>query len=294
MVTQTKVKEALEGFEKYLVDNTVLAPKTILVYVNEIRYYFRKHTVFNGNTIIRHIVKQHKDSNNNVSKYALKHFLKYIGREKDVDVVEILNKLPALKTPDRKRINRQISPENILRILANIAHPVYRDIASLQLATGARSSEIITLRHENFDLGNLTAMITGKGKKTGYIQFAEHLRPILQKYVRNEKGYLFLPDKLVILKKEDPIEYQRQLKRFNDNYYQQVRQAGLNSGISPFGTHDLRRAFSQEFYKAKPDIVALKEALRHSRITTTVIYLPPFNEEVQSTIKSVQDRFKPK
>jgi integrase len=279
------VVSKVSGFEKYLIENTTLQPSSIIKYVGEVRHYFDNQGVLSIKNLNRHIINKHRRSSNNRTKYAFKHFLEYINAK------HAYEHLPRLKTPPRKKLQHFATPAVARKVLRHIPRGKYRDMAILQLASGCRSMEIITIREENVDKDNLTVLILGKGNKTGYVQFPIGLRPILEKYCKGEKGYLFLSENFEKYHKEDPMMFERKIRGVREAYYKNVKRAGKNAGVEYFGTHDLRRAFSWEFYNTLPDVRALKEALRHSNITTTMNYLPEHTERVRETIAEVQGKF---
>jgi len=277
-------RERVKLFEKYLLEHTTLQPSTILKYVGEVKHYFKGHRKLTGNLIKRHVVKQHRHSNNNRTKYAFKHFLEYIGHK------EVYDGLPRLKTPVKQKTQQFASPEDAKKVLRLIPKGVHRDMAILQLASGCRSMEVLTMREENVNVKEMSVYVIGKGKKGAMIQFPQELRIIFDKYLVGEPGFLFLGERAEELYKDYPIRFEKYVRNAREKYYNSVQRASKSIGLK-FGTHDLRRAFSMEFYKVLPDIRALKEALRHSSINTTMTYLPAHTEEARKAIRDVQSNF---
>lgn len=143
-----------------------------------------------------------------------------------------------------------------------------RDTAILELlfATGARVSEICTLKMQDVDLDNSYVKFYGKGAKERLIQIGnEAVLTILQKYAASfhtqisEAGYFF------INRLHHPISDQS--VRFMINKYTKI--AGIQEHLTP---HMFRHSFATLLLEEDVDIRYIQQLLGHSSITTTQIY----------------------
>jgi integrase/recombinase XerD len=145
---------------------------------------------------------------------------------------------------------------------------VVRDIAVLELlfATGARVSEICTLKRENTDLINRSVKINGKGNRERIIQIEnpDVLQALILYYQTFqsdiESTRWFFTNRLHKRLSEQSV-------RFMINKY--VERAGINGHITP---HMFRHSFATFMLEEEVDIRYIQGLLGHSSITTTQIY----------------------
>ncbi len=148
-----------------------------------------------------------------------------------------------------------------------------RDRALLEMyyATGARVSELITLKEDRLDMNLQIARIVGKGSKERIVPFGGRAKDAIDRYMREVLPSLRAApraetDGLLFLSRRG-----RRLTR--DRIFRIVRsyaeQAGIPGGISP---HILRHSFATHLLEGGADLRIVQELLGHRNVTTTEIY----------------------
>ena len=235
------------------------------------------------------IVKKNNSRQPHV-KYAICHFLKLIGREDDY------MKLTKAKLRNPIRQRNFMTKERAMEIINNIENGRHKLIAKLQINTGARVSEIISISKRRISIEILNnkniAKITikGKGEKARAIYLNESIWNELKPFCDNVRLYPFLEKEGGILKGE-PIGYLSFWTRIETEYkkyWDSLKKAAAlcQANIS---THDLRRSFAELVRVETGDIYRVQRALGHSNINTTTKYFQNNEEEVANTMMHFQE-----
>ena len=283
------IESRLTEFEDYLTLNTTSSHLTIKRYLSVLRRFLLDMGLeFSVDDINNWLSKQNKSKNCYHYKYALRHFLISIGKGDKV------NKLSPSRVKPRKKIFNFIPKQKMEKII-NSLPPKYRKIAFLQLKTGARISEILTLRAENIDFEIDPEMIyirvgvgksKTKGDKFGTLYLSKKYETLLKGWISQPYGYIFL-DKVTERDSEDLL-YNKidSLRRtFND----ELTKAGRWHHVEGLSSHYLRHLYSDYFLKAGGDPMYLKEALRHSKMDTTMKYVSIQQQMVKKVIMAMED-----
>ena len=86
------------------------------------------------------------------------------------------------------------------------------------------------------------------------------------------------------------IQLEKKLKCITTKYDRYLFKAAFKEGHVRFSSHDLRRCFSGEVMRrGNNNIYSAKTALRHSDISTTLLYLPPYQEGIKKIINDIQE-----
>jgi integrase/recombinase XerD len=145
---------------------------------------------------------------------------------------------------------------------------IIRDIAVLELlfATGARVSEICTLKSYNVDLKNRFIKIYGKGSRERIIQIENSdVLQALNSYSCLFKDEIKNNGSFFINRLHNQLS--EQSVRFMINKY--VKHIGHSEHITP---HMFRHSFATFLLEEEVDIRYIQKFLGHSSITTTQIY----------------------
>lgn len=154
----------------------------------------------------------------------------------------------------------------------NPTHPYFlalRDVAVLELlfASGARVSELCSLKFSDFDPINHSFRIIGKGNKERFLYLSSmEVVSAFKKYlsfrlkIKQSYPYVF------ISKFGSPLSTQA-VRNLICKY---VNGAGINKNITP---HAFRHTFATLMLEEGADIKYVQEFLGHSSISTTQIYL---------------------
>lgn len=167
-------------------------------------------------------------------------------------------------------------------------HINIRNTAILELlfATGARISEICSLRPENVDLSAKTVKIFGKGSKERIIQIEnKDVLAILKKYKSifaadiADAGFFFLNNRKKRLSEQSVrIIIQKLEKQINSDMH-----------ITP---HMFRHSVATMLLEADVDIRYIQKILGHSSITTTQIYTHVTSSKQKEILRTKHPRNK--
>lgn len=154
------------------------------------------------------------------------------------------------------------------------------------LCGGINFTDIANLTHENIQSGRLhyIRQKTGKQIKIGIPQ--EAMR-IIEKYSKTGRGYLFpiLDSKVhkTALQKQNRIH--KLLGKVNKNLKLLAAQLGVEANVT---TYVARHSFASVLKKSGVNIALISEALGHSDLATTQIYLDSFdNEQMDDAMKNL-------
>lgn len=221
-------------------------------------------------------------------KYAIKHYLKHVGRESDYKLLT--------KAKVRKPIKQRnfLTRDEMEVIVENMKNEKYKLVATIQKSTGARAAEILSFDKyrtkkytykdkDNKEVQAIKITIKGKGDKPGNIFLSISLWDKLQPYYSKCRRYPFLAD-------AEPIPYLSFWKVVENEYkkyWECLREAGKEMNMD-IGTHDLRRSFAQIIRESTNDIFKVMNTLRHSNIKTTLRYFDDKETEVADTMLEYQ------
>ncbi|MTI49690.1 MAG: site-specific integrase [Firmicutes bacterium] len=129
---------------------------------------------------------------------------------------------------------------------------------------GLRISDILTLRVRDVKDKQYIYLYEQKTNKEKRFKLQEDIREILTEYIAGKEEYEYLFKSREGL--NQPITRQRA--------YQILNNAAKAFGLSSIGAHSLRKTFGYFLYlQSEKDIVAVKEILGHSDISTTLRYI---------------------
>lgn len=135
------------------------------------------------------------------------------------------------------------------------------------LYCGLRNFELRNVELPDLDFDRKTLHIRqGKGRKDRYVPLGNLLIKGLQKYIAHEnpQKWLFNGNN----RKGEPCQLS------SHGVYWVVSETRKKSGIQkPITAHTLRHSYATHLLEMGLDIVSLKEALGHSSIETTMVYL---------------------
>jgi len=271
-------------YRNYLEENTSLAYSTIDTYIRIIKEYYKKYKEVDEIYIRKFISKSIRENKSYHKKYAIKHYLKFIGKE------EIYKTIPKIKVRGREKLGTYLPKDKIKQIIFNIKHHKYRDIAYLQYLTGARAFEIISLKSKNIIINDeekyIRIMIVGKGSKTRITFLDYKYKNLLLQYMGDEYLFFWV---MGYTKKENQVEAMHIIHNMRNELYKFLNRSGEEFGVRTLGTHDLRRNFAEEIRKKTKDIYVVKKLLGHSCIETTLRYFNDNPENIKDIITKHQE-----
>ena len=206
---------------------------------------------------------------------AIKTFFKYM-----VTTERILEKNPAadIETPKRKNaLPKHLSENESISLLTSVLDDKdakYRErdfcILTLFLNCGMRLSELVGINLSDMDRDLRSLRVVGKGNKERIVYLNDACRDAIRKYL-DCRG-----QNLTDIKDPNALFLSRLGRRISHKtvqwmVYKYLEQAGLE--YKHFSTHKLRHTAATLMYQeGGVDILALKEILGHSQLSTTQIY----------------------
>ncbi len=247
---------------------------------------------------IRHLHKTYKPKTIKRKIASLKAFIRYLYCE---EIIEF-NPFDKIDTSFKEplRLPRTI-PENIIRQLLTVSYQrivsaptdcqkknAVRNAAVIELlfATGARISEICSLKTENIDLTAKTVRIFGKGAKERIIQIENNdVIAIIKKYMAafseyiRPNGYLFLNNRHNRLSEQS-------VRTIITNLENQIASP---IHITP---HMFRHSVATLLLEEDVDIRYIQRILGHSSINTTQIYTHVTSSKQREILRTKHPRNK--
>ncbi|MDX1429200.1 MAG: site-specific integrase [Rhodothermales bacterium] len=172
-----------------------------------------------------------------------------------------------------KKLPVVLSVAEVFRLLDSIGNLKHRTVLMTMYGAGLRLSEALGLRLPDVDGTRRQLRVrSGKGRKDRYVDMSEGLLQALRKYWREQrpKQWLFPgrhPDRPM-----HPTAIQKT-----------VVLARLRAGIKkPVHTHTLRHCFATHLLEAGTSLRVIQQALGHSSLATTAIYLHVASRAAQS------------
>ncbi len=155
------------------------------------------------------------------------------------------------------------------------------------LCGGINFTDIANLTKDNIIEGKRLHYIRQKTGKLIKLGLSEEALKIIKRYAVESKGYLFpiLNAQLhkTPLQKQNRIH--KMLGKVNKNLKLLAAQLGVEANLT---TYVARHSFASVLKKSGVNIALISEALGHSDLTTTQIYLDSFdNEQIDNAIKNL-------
>ena len=144
-----------------------------------------------------------------------------------------------------------------------------RDLSIIDLlySTGIRVSECASILISNINFKNNSIKILGKGKKERIVLFGDKTKENLMRYINEENikidGYLFISGNK---KSKNNYITTRTIYNIVKKYIKFV------SSNEKLGPHSLRHSFATHLLQTGSDLMAIKDLLGHSSLSSTQIY----------------------
>jgi len=221
---------------------------------------------------------------------CLKSFFKFLFVNKIIKSNPAIG-LYSLKT--EKKIPTTISYEHIKEAIefidtTDIIGLRDRVIFELFYGTGIRLSELANIRTSDIDMVNNEIRVLGKGKKERLVPLGKIAKSTVQAYL--QRRHELLQDKsnqnannYLLLNRYGKTLNPRGIQRRVAKYLLLV----VSSGAHP---HSLRHSFATHLLDAGADLVAVKELLGHSSLSTTQIYTHVSSERLKKIYKQSHPR----
>tara|TARA_B100000029_G_scaffold516169_2_gene627353 strand:- start:8711 stop:9628 length:918 start_codon:yes stop_codon:yes gene_type:complete len=210
---------------------------------------------------------------------ALRTYFGFLEQEKLISVNPSLD----IRSPKTTRkIPEYLTQQEVLKLLeGNPVHSTFywRNQAILEFlyATGARVSEVASITLVNLDLERGLCLVMGKGSKERLVPLGAECCVALRRYLTD------LRPNLITDRMTDIVFLGRSGKGLTTrSIHQIVQKAGENAGLKKkVSPHTLRHSFASHLLEGGADLIAVKELLGHSDISTTQIYTHIDRKQIQ-------------
>lgn len=253
----------LANFEKFL-EHKFNCP----LYLNEIK-------VCDIEEYLYFLKKKHlKTATRSRNLYTLRSFWNYAYKNKLCNF-NLAMAVEPIKIQRKERT--YLTTEESITLINSIPHPLIKLVITTLYYTGLRISECLNLKIDNVDFeGKIIHVIGGKGNKNRDIPINEHLLPLFQEYIKNERpcvnsNYFFATKKT---------------GRLSAPYVNSVLKDTTHSlGWKKHVTaHILRHSFASNLIKNGVNLVYVQKLLGHSNLKVTSIYTHANMEELNKSI----------
>ncbi|MFQ5824641.1 MAG: site-specific tyrosine recombinase/integron integrase [bacterium] len=220
---------------------------------------------------------------------SLRSFFKFVCLQEIIDTNPTLN-LGFLKTT--KNLPSFLSYETIMTALEfpdinTIDGLRDRVILELFYGTGIRLRELVGLNLDDIDFSNGLVKVMGKGSKQRLIPLGKVTAKFVKEYMDKRKKFLISLDSsqeaLFINLKGNRIS-PRQVQSIVKKYLQ------LASDKNKAYPHILRHSFATHLLEEGADLLAVKELLGHSCLSTTQVYTHLTAERLKEIYKQAHPR----
>ena len=172
--------------------------------------------------------------------------------------------IPLAKAPTTQP--ELLAREEIARLFAACAHPVYRMLLQTLYATGLRISEACALRLTDVDSHSdrmCIRVVCGKGGKDRYTLLSASLLDALRMYARSWRPQHWLFCNRI---GSEPVT----ISSAQRAYQGARRRAGIHKSGGP---HTLRHCFATHLLESGVDLYTIQKLLGHGHISTSARYL---------------------
>jgi len=240
---------------------------------------------------------------------ALSQFFEYLRNEAGMMRLIPINparvSLPKANKPFQSESVKALSHKELMKLLEVVENHALdrqavhlRDLAILQfyVATGKRRTEIISLRADSLEINDGRFFIKAKVKGGYFLNFE-----LDDQTTKNALfDYLEVTNRTDIIGKNEPI-WLRHDKGAQKNqnqgltshgFAQRMKLYALEAGIKNFHIHRLRHTFAKIVSEVSESMADTQEALGHSNIKTTQIYVQRLAVKKDKFSKSIREALK--
>ncbi|HXH70224.1 MAG TPA: tyrosine-type recombinase/integrase [Pyrinomonadaceae bacterium] len=240
---------------------------------------------------------------------ALAQFYEYLRNEVGMIKLIPINparvSLPKASKPFQSESVKALSREELsklLEVVGNYAQgkqPIHlRDHALLQfyVATGRRRAEIINLRGNSIEIKDGRFFIKAKVKGGFFLNFElndETTQNALFDYLAaTNRADIFGKDEPLWLRHDKGAESNKKKGLTSHGFARRMEIYALEAGIRHFHIHRLRHTFAKIVSEYSESMAETQEALGHSNIKTTQIYVQRLAVKKDKHSKSIRDALK--
>ena len=219
---------------------------------------------------------------------AIRSFFKYLKRTFNIDDKAISNlRTPKLDKPLPVVID-EAQMRKIMEFPPDDTFEGKRDRAILELfyGCGIRLGELISLKMKQIYLKANYIIVEGKRNKERILPLGKHAALALKKYLqeRDQKIKFFDNEEIVFVNHKGKILYPLSIQKMVKNYLAKVSE---QEHLSP---HVFRHSFATHLLDRGANLIAVKELLGHSSLSTTQIYTHVSMDRLKSIYQKTHPR----
>lgn len=278
MTPTNEICNSIENFIAALLSEKGLSSSTASSYASDLKLFFKSinkppsEITAKDITNYLNICAQQSATTNNRRISTLKSFFKFLVSENLIKTSPLEN-IESAKTS--RKIPRYLSEKQMMDLI-NICD-TYPDSKKLKLlvlllySSGARVSELLSIKTNMINQNNNTMRITGKGNKERIIPISPSVIELINNM--NISGPLFVSKKT-----NKVISRQRA--------FQIIKKLGEGIGFANLSPHKIRHSFATHLLNNGANILTVQNLLGHSDISTTEIYTHIADQKVIKTLKN--------
>ena len=206
----------------------------------------------------------------------------------------IINSNPFLlvSSPKKeKKIPKFINYDNISKIFEepNLKTSLglrERVILEILYGSGVRVSELVNIKIKDIDFNEKTIDIIGKGNKERIVSFGDYAKDAIKEYMNSSRKDLLEnidSEYLIVGKKKEKLTTRR-IEQIIDEI---IKKASIKMNITP---HVFRHTFATHLLDNGCDLLAVKELLGHTSLSSTEIYTHVSNEHLREVYRKCHPR----
>ena len=242
---------------------------------------------------------------------ALSQFFEYLRNEAGLIKLIPTNpakvSLPKAQKPFQSESVKALSREELGILLETVAahaadrKPVHlRDHALVQfyVATGRRRAEIINLRGNNIEIKEGRFFIRSRVKGGAFLNFElddeTTINALFEYLEATGRSNIFGQDEALWLRHDRGAKSSKKKNLTSHGFANRMKLYATEAGIKDFHIHRLRHTFAKIVSEYSESMAETQEALGHSNIKTTQIYVQRLAIKKDKHSKSIRDALKKK
>src|SRR5712671_5834504 len=262
-------KTAIDRFRAYL-ERRQFSAHTLVSYTLDLHVFFTVVAVPLAHISFREVDQfvehQHQHGRAwatiNRRLHALKHFFDFCLDQQCVGGNPVK---PSHCVRRGRPLPKALSREHVQRLFAQIAHPMDRSLFLVMLRCGLRVSEVAQLKLEQIDWEQQAlSVLQGKGRKDRRVYMSPDAVASVQQCLEHHpgtraQGYVFWNRK----RTQQPLS----IKAIQKKMERYAKAAGIIASC-----HSLRHTFASNLLEHGAEIVAIRDFLGHSQISSSERY----------------------
>lgn len=197
------------------------------------------------------------------ARYAFIYYLRFKGREHEIKRLVIGKYKPAVYE------GTYLSSDELYKVASSIDVTKFKVMAIIQFATGIRATDTLRIVREDVTLNDdmsLRIRTFGKGGNERIAFVSAAFSSVVWDYIKDYPmdSYPFLDGLIMRDAQAEEAAYH--------NYYLALKRA-VKTLYPKMGTHDFRRNFINDVYKATKDLIKTQHIVGHSSPADTAKYI---------------------